>query len=133
MRAFRRILIHQMDRSTRHNRGYGVLVDELRVAVASQEHTKIIEPGHDPLQLDAVDEEYRERNLVLADVVEKRVLQDVFGVGVRVGDVLGQAVNLAVITTYENRKGAGIALLDALNQFLIVQILEGVWSIHRQP
>src|SRR5437588_11873828 len=66
---------------TRHDRGYGVLVDELRVPVAPQQHAKIVEPGHHALQLDAVHQEYRERRLVLAYVVEEGVLQVLGAVG----------------------------------------------------
>ena len=45
------------------------------MAVASQEHTKIVEPSDDSLQLHAIDEEDGERNLVFAHIVEKRILQ----------------------------------------------------------
>jgi hypothetical protein len=45
------------------------------VSVAAQEDTKIVEPRHDALQLDAVDEKDREGGLALADVIEKRVLK----------------------------------------------------------
>src|SRR3954454_15288951 len=65
----------ELDRVTRHDGGDGVLVDELRVAIASQQHTKIVEPGYDPLQFDAVDQENGERRLVLADMVEEGVLK----------------------------------------------------------
>src|SRR5262252_6643519 len=65
----------QLDRMTRHDRRDGVLVDQLRVSVTPQQHAEIIEPSHDPLQLHAVHQEDRERRLVLADVVEKGVLQ----------------------------------------------------------
>jgi hypothetical protein len=58
-----------------HDRGYGVLVDELRVAVAAQKQAEIVEPGHYALQLHAVHQEYREWNFGLADMVQKRVLQ----------------------------------------------------------
>jgi len=43
--------------------------------VAAQQDAEIIEPGDDTLQFDAVDQEDRERNLVLADKIEKSVLQ----------------------------------------------------------
>ena len=45
------------DRGRRHDGGDGVLVDELRMAVAAQEHAEIVEPGHEALQFHAVDEE----------------------------------------------------------------------------
>src|SRR5690606_36572252 len=51
-----------------------MLVNELRVGVASQQHAEIVEPGQDALKLDAVHEEYGDRNLVLSDVLEKNVL-----------------------------------------------------------
>ena len=52
-----------------------MLVDELRMAVPAQQDAEIVEPSHDALQLDAVDEKDREGNFVLPDVVEKRVLK----------------------------------------------------------
>src|SRR5690348_13893092 len=65
----------QLDRVTRHDGRYGVLVDELRVAVPSQQYAEIIEPGHHTLQLDAVHEKDREGDFGFTDVIEKRVLQ----------------------------------------------------------
>ena len=64
----------QLDRVTGHDGRYRVLVDELRVAIATQEHAEIIEPGHHALQLDAVHQENREWDLGLADVIEECVL-----------------------------------------------------------
>src|SRR5262249_4020447 len=58
-----------------HNGRDSVLIDELRVPVATQQHAEIVEPGDDSLQLYAVDEKNRERSLVLADIVEKGVLK----------------------------------------------------------
>lgn len=43
--------------------------------VTAKKHTEIIEPGDDTLQLYPIDQEDREWNLVLADKIEKRVLQ----------------------------------------------------------
>jgi hypothetical protein len=37
------------DRGRRHDGGDRVLVDELRMAVAPQEHAEIVEPGHKAL------------------------------------------------------------------------------------
>jgi hypothetical protein len=51
-----------------------VLVDELGMPIAPQQYTKIIEPSDNPLKLDPVYEENRERRLVLAYIVEERVL-----------------------------------------------------------
>ena len=58
-----------------HDRRDRVLVDELRMTVATQQHAKIVEPGDDALQLDAVDEEDGQGGLGLADAVEEGVLQ----------------------------------------------------------
>ena len=52
-----------------------MLIDELRVAVTAQEHTKIIEPSDDALQLHAIDKKDRERGLVLSHIVQERVLK----------------------------------------------------------
>ncbi len=65
----------QLDRMTRHDRRDRVLVDELRMPVAAQQHAEIVEPGHDALQLHAVDQEDGERSFALADVIEEGVLQ----------------------------------------------------------
>ena len=73
--------LEQLDRMTRHDRRYGVLVDELRVAVPTQQHAEIIEPGHDALELHAVHQKYREWNFALADVIEKRVLEILCALG----------------------------------------------------
>ena len=40
-----------------------MLVDELRMSIPAQQDTKIVEPGHDPLQLDAIDEKDGQRRL----------------------------------------------------------------------
>src|SRR5690606_36021416 len=55
-----------------------VLVDELGLAVPAQQHAEIVEPGDDALQLDPVDQEDRDGNLRLADMVEKGILQILF-------------------------------------------------------
>jgi hypothetical protein len=52
-----------------------MLIHELRMTVPPQEHTKVVEPADDPLELYAVDEEDGERRLVLAYVVQERVLK----------------------------------------------------------
>ena len=52
-----------------------MLVDKLRVPVAPKKNAKIVEPGHDPLQLNAVDEKDRKRSLVFPNVIEKGVLE----------------------------------------------------------
>jgi hypothetical protein len=66
---------HQMDGSTRHDGRYRMLIDELRVTVAAQENAKVVEPGHDALKFDTVDEENRKGRFALANMIEKRVLK----------------------------------------------------------
>ena len=52
-----------------------MFIYELGVAVAAQEHAKIVKPGDYALQLDAIDQEDGQWRLGLADVIEKGVLQ----------------------------------------------------------
>src|SRR6056297_1028469 len=52
-----------------------MLVNQLRLTVAPQQNAEIVEPGNHTLQLDPVDQEYRDRDLGLAHLIEKRVLQ----------------------------------------------------------
>jgi hypothetical protein len=72
---FSGVCFHQMDGSARHDGRYRMLIHELRVTVAAQENTEVVEPGDDALQLDAVDEKNRKRSLTLSDVVQERVLK----------------------------------------------------------
>jgi hypothetical protein len=51
-----------------------MLVDQLGLCVPSQEQAEIIEPGNNALQLDSVHQEDRDGYLLLADVIEKRIL-----------------------------------------------------------
>ena len=51
-----------------------MLVDKLRMPIAPKEDAKIVEPSHDPLQLNAVDEKDRKWSLVFPNVIEKGVL-----------------------------------------------------------
>src|SRR5207302_11359361 len=67
--------LEQLDRMTRHDRRDGMLVDQLRVAIASQQHAEIIEPRDHALQLHPVYQEDGEGSLVLADLVEEGVMQ----------------------------------------------------------
>ena len=53
-----------------------MLVDQLRVSIASQQHTKVVEPGHYTLKLHPVDEDDGPLGLVLAYVLEKGFRQD---------------------------------------------------------
>ena len=59
----------------RHDRRHGMLVDQLDMAVTAQQQAEIVERADHALQLDAVDQKYGDRNLVLADVVQKHVLK----------------------------------------------------------
>jgi hypothetical protein len=45
------------------------------MTVAPQQHTEVVEPAHDPLELDAVDQKDGQGRLVLAYVVQERVLK----------------------------------------------------------
>ena len=69
------LAIEHLNRLARHDRGYGMLVDELRMSVAAKQHAEIVERSDHPGQFDAVDQEYRERILALADRIQKQVLQ----------------------------------------------------------
>ena len=60
---------------TRHDGRDGVLVDELRMSVAPQQHAEIIEPGHHALKFDPVDQKDRERDFAFADMIEEGVLE----------------------------------------------------------
>ncbi|MPL79210.1 hypothetical protein SDC9_25085 [bioreactor metagenome] len=68
----------QRNRLTRHDRRDRMLVDKLALAIPAQQHAEVVEPGDHALQFDPVDEEDRDRNLRLADVVEECVLQVLF-------------------------------------------------------
>src|SRR4051812_49478013 len=59
----------------RHDGRYRVLEDEWGGPTPPQQHAEIIEPGHDPLQLHAVDQEDRQRRLTFSYVIEEGVLQ----------------------------------------------------------
>jgi hypothetical protein len=67
--------LEHLNRLAGHDRRYGMLINELGMPVATQQYAEIIEPGDDTLQFDAVDQEDRERNFVLADKIEKSVLE----------------------------------------------------------
>src|ERR1700741_2726065 len=71
---FRRRLLgafEQLDRVPRHDGRYGVLAAKLRVSLPSQQHAEIIEPGHDPLQLNAIDQEDRQSRLTFSYMIEE--------------------------------------------------------------
>src|SRR5262245_24970045 len=71
----------QLDRMTRHDGGYSVLVNQLRVAIPTQQHAKIIEPRDDALELHSVYQKDGERRLVFADMIEEGVLKVLRAVG----------------------------------------------------
>jgi hypothetical protein len=52
-----------------------MFVDKLRVAIPAQQDTKIVEPGHDSLQFDPVNQEDGQRNLIFPDEIQESVLQ----------------------------------------------------------
>src|SRR5690349_8304590 len=66
--------LEELHRLSRHHRRDRVLVDQLRMRVAAEQDAEIVEPGNDPLELDAVHEKYRNRGLVLPDVIEEDIL-----------------------------------------------------------
>ena len=61
-----------------------MLVDQLRVAVTTEQDTEIIEPCDDPLQLYPVHEENGQRCLGFAHVVEEGILQTLLAFGCHV-------------------------------------------------
>ena len=61
------LAIEHLNRLARHDRGNGVLVDELGMAVAPQQNTEIVERSDHAGQLDAVDEEDGEWIFALAN------------------------------------------------------------------
>src|SRR6185295_16312086 len=68
------ILMRHRDGTRWHDRRNGVLVDHLRHGVL-EEHDVLVEGFDLSLQLDAVDEVDRDRDMLLAQRVEERVLQ----------------------------------------------------------
>ena len=59
----------------RHDGRNGMLIDELRMAVAPQQHAEIVERGHHPGQFHAVDEEDRQWVLALANRIQEQILK----------------------------------------------------------
>ena len=72
---FVRRFILKLDRAHRHDRRDRVLIDQLRLAIAAQQHAEIVEPGDIALKLHAIDQKDRDRGFAFADGIEKRVLQ----------------------------------------------------------
>src|SRR5262249_9115741 len=52
--------LEQLDRSTRHDGRDRMLVDKLRVTVAPEQETEIVEPGDNALQLRSIDQKDRQ-------------------------------------------------------------------------
>jgi len=73
--------LKQLNRVPGHDGRYGVFVDELRMAIPSQQYAKIVEPGHYPLELYAVDEKNREGDFCFAYMIEECVLQILCAIG----------------------------------------------------
>jgi hypothetical protein len=69
------VVFEHRHRLTGHNGRDGVLIDQLGMAVATQENTEIVEGCHNTGQLHAVDQEDRQRNLLLANGIEEEILQ----------------------------------------------------------
>lgn len=67
--------LEQLYGLARHDRRYGMLIDELRVTVAPKQHAKIVKPRDDSLEFDPVNKEDGERDLVFTDKIEKCILK----------------------------------------------------------
>jgi hypothetical protein len=65
-------------RLARHDGRDGVLVDELDLAFPAQQDAEIVKPCHNTLELYAIDQKDGQRNLLLADGVQKNVLEVLF-------------------------------------------------------
>jgi hypothetical protein len=76
-----RVAFHQLHWLARHNSGYGVLINELRMAITPEQDAKVVEPRHDALQFHAIHQEYSQRSLVFPNVVQKRVLEALNALG----------------------------------------------------
>ena len=51
------------------------------MAIPAQQQAKVVKPGHNAGQLHSVDEKHSQRNLVLANIVEKSILQVLLFIG----------------------------------------------------
>jgi hypothetical protein len=67
--------LEQLDRLSGHHGRDRMFVNELGMGISAQQHAKIIEPSNVPLQLNPVNQEYRDRHLCFADMIEKHILQ----------------------------------------------------------
>src|SRR5690606_20184824 len=67
--------LKQLHGAVRHDGRDCMLVDKLRMPVAAQQNAEVVEPVHDALKLDAVDEKYCESRFLLSNVIEEGILQ----------------------------------------------------------
>ncbi len=70
-------VVAQVDRVGRHGRGDRVLVDDLLLAIALQQHAERVKPGHHALQPNTVGEKNRDRRPPAQEVIEKGILKSV--------------------------------------------------------
>ncbi len=56
--------LEQLDRLARHDGRDRMLVDKLRMTIAPEQETEIVEPGDDALQFDAIDQEDGQRDVL---------------------------------------------------------------------
>jgi hypothetical protein len=69
------VVLEHRHRLAGHDGRDGVLIDQLGMAVTTQENTEIVKGCHDTGELHAVDQEDRQRNLLLSYGVEEKILQ----------------------------------------------------------
>ena len=69
------VLVVQVDGTARHDGRNGVLVDQLRMAIAPQQDAEIVKPADDALQLHTIDEKNGQWRFVLPDVIQECILQ----------------------------------------------------------
>ncbi len=65
----RRIALKHLDRRAGHDGRDGVLINQLDLAVAAQQHTKIVKPSNNALKLDAIYQKNGQRRARLPDRV----------------------------------------------------------------
>src|SRR5262249_16033881 len=66
--------LEQLDRSTRHDGRDRMLVDKLRVTVAPEQETEIVEPGDNALQLHSIDQIDHQWRFGFTNVIKEGVL-----------------------------------------------------------
>ncbi|MFT6659606.1 MAG: hypothetical protein ACJAZW_002784 [Maritalea sp.] len=67
--------VKQLNWSTRHYCRNGMFVNQLRLGLAAQQQTKIVEPRNNALQLHTIDQKNRHGYFVFPDIVKERILQ----------------------------------------------------------